>query len=278
MKRLVATTLLLAALAALLPSPAVAGGNFLEFRLRDAAPGSDPSRWDIFATGQTVVARVGYLSAAFGPTDGPFHLWIERGDELEAGSPIPESAIRVGTFRMAASGRGGQATFTMPELPRGTYTFSVCDDPCRTWGFDEWVQGWLTAVPTAGEAQLLARTRELRETLREVTYGIGRDVRAAEQREDRLTAEITALTGELDDARTELDRLRSAANGVEPRPVIDAAAGALIATGPVIVATLWLIGRRRSRIVVPDTPAELLASGTGTQTPPSERVLEDLDV
>jgi hypothetical protein len=278
MKRLVATTLLLAALAALLPTPAVAGGNFLEFRLRDAAAGSGPSRWDIFATGQTVVARVGYLSATFGPTDGPFHLWVERGDELEAGSPIPQSAIRVGTFRMAASGRGGQATFTMPELPRGTYTFSVCDDPCRTWGFDEWVQGWLTAVPTAGEAQLLARTRELRETLREVTYGIGRDVRAAERREDRLTAEITALTGELEDARTEVDRLWSVPNRVDPRPVIDAAAGAWIATGLVIVAAMWLIGRRRSRIVVPDTPAELLASGTGTPTPPSERVLEDLDV
>jgi hypothetical protein len=277
MKRLVATTLLLAALAPL-PTPAVAGGNFLEFRLRGGAVGSDPARWDIFATGQTVVARVGYLSATFGPADGPFHLWIERGDELEAGKPIPESAIRVGTFRMAASGRGGQATFTMPELPRGTYTFSVCDDPCRTWGFDEWVQGWLTSVPTVGEAQLLARTRELRETLREVTYGIGRDVRAAERREDRLTAEITALTGELDDARTELDRLRSSANRVEPRPVIDAAAGAWIATGLVVVAALWLIGRRRSRIVVPDTPAELLATGTGTPTPPSERVLEDLDV
>jgi hypothetical protein len=60
--------------------------------------------------------------------------------------------------------------------------------------------------------------------------------------------------------------------------VIDAAAGAWIATGLVIVAAMWLIGRRRSRIVVPDTPAELLASGTGTPTPPSERVLEDLDV
>jgi hypothetical protein len=277
MKRLVATTLL-AVLAALLATPAVAGGNFLEFRLRGAAARSDPTRWDIFATGQTVVARVGYLSATFGPTDGPFHLWIERGDELEAGSPIPESAIRVGTFRMAASGRGGQATFTMPELPRGTYTFSVCDDPCRTWGFDEWVQGWLTAVPTVGEAQLLARTRELRETLRAVTNRIGRDVRAAERREDRLTAEITALSDELDDARTELGRLRPAANRVEPRPVIDATAGPWIATGLVIVAALWLIGRRRSRIEVPETPEELLASGTGTPTRPSERVLEDLDV
>jgi hypothetical protein len=42
MKRLVAPTLLVAVLTALLPSPAVAGGNFLEFRLRGAVAGSDP--------------------------------------------------------------------------------------------------------------------------------------------------------------------------------------------------------------------------------------------
>ena len=40
----------------------------------------------------------------------------------------------------------------LPELARGTHTLVVCDDPCTTYGFGEYVQGWLTSVPTAAEA------------------------------------------------------------------------------------------------------------------------------
>jgi hypothetical protein len=275
MKRLVAPTLLVAALTALLPSPAVAGGNFLEFRLRGAVAGSDPPRWDIFATGQTVVARVGYLSATFGPTDGPFHLWIEWGEELEAGTPIPESAIRVGTFRMAASGRGGQATFTMPELPRGTYTFSVCDDPCRTWGFDEWVQGWLTAVPTLGEARLLARLREQQADHRELVAALHDNVRAAERSEDGLRRRVGELEADLKAAREQVARGAAERSETRSDALIDGWAGAWIAAALVAVGTVWL-GLRRPRIVVPDTPAELLRPGSDGCS--SERVLEDLDV
>lgn len=79
MKRLLAIGLLAVALLGCLSSPATAGGNWLEFRLADGAAQSNRSRWDIFATGETVVARVGYLSGTLGPDDGPFHLWVERG-------------------------------------------------------------------------------------------------------------------------------------------------------------------------------------------------------
>lgn len=279
MKRIVVMSLVLTALAPLASSPAVAGGNWLEFRRPDAPARFGPSRWDIFATGQTVVARVGYLSATFGPTDGPFHLWIERGEALEAGGPIPDSAIRVGTFHMAPSGRGGQATFTMPALPRGTYTLVVCDDPCTTYGFGEYVQGWLTSVPTAAEAQLLARLRELRSERDELVAMLYDDIHASNRREERLLERVTELERQVAIAHTHLARRAAERPAPRPQALIDGAGGAWLAAALAAIAAGWLLSRRRRAIFVPDTPAELLTlDPDAARADRSERVLEDLDV
>jgi hypothetical protein len=286
MKRILVTGLVVTALFGLSPPRAVAGGNWLEFRQPQpavaggAAPDgvSDRARWDVFASGETVVAHVGYLSATLGPEDGPFHLWIERGEEVRAGRPIPSSALRVGTFRMAASGRGGTATFTVPSLPRGQYTLSVCDNPCRTWGFDEFVQGWITVAPTIGEAKLVARIRELRSDAWEARYALREELREALRGERSLEAQVASLTDELDQARANLAGLGAGASGppaVAPRPMVDGAATAWLAAAIVVAAVLQLWVRRRRTVAVPDTPAELLRAAGPV---PSERVLEDLDV
>lgn len=277
MKKLLAVSLITIGILAVTPAPALAGGNWLEFRLRGAAAGSDRARWDVFAAGETVVARSAYLSATFDPSDGPFHVWIERGERLRAGRPIPESAIRVGTFRMAPSGQAGTAPFTVPELPRGMYTLSVCDDPCRTVGFGESVQGWVTLMPTIAEARLVTRTRELRETAREHRYDLQHELRQARREARKLEARIGALTEELWDVRANLEGLGAAASrppAAAPRPLVDAAAAAWLAAALAAVATVSLLRRRRGSMRIPDTPAELL----GAASAPSERVLEDLDV
>jgi hypothetical protein len=245
-----------------LPAPsAVAGGNWLEFRSaeRELQPSGSP--WDIFIAGESLVARVGYLSGAFGLGDGPFHLWIERGDALEAGMPIPQSAIRVGTFQMASDGTGGHATFDLPALPSGTYSFAVCDDPCteRGFGFGEFVQGWLTVTQTPKEARLLGRVRDLRETMRSRVRGLTTEMRSAERREERLETRLDAALGALEESRAHVGRLARAASRTPDRDVIDGTAGALIAVGLVAIAAVLLRRHRRDRILVPDSPAELLA-------------------
>jgi hypothetical protein len=272
MKRLVPTLGLLSILLIGLMAPsAVAGGNWLEFRTAERDPRPSPSRWDIFPAGESLVARVGYLSGAFELGDGPFHLWIERGDALEAGMPIPQSAIRVGTFEMAPDGTGGHAAFDLPALPSGTYSFAVCDDPCteRGFGFGEFVQGWLTVVQTPEEARLLVRVRALRENARTKKRESRADLRVAELREGRLTTRLDTAVEALDEARAQVERLTRSASRPHDQAMIGGAGGAWIAVG-LVAAALIMRRRRAPRIDVPDTPAELLS--------PSERVLEDLDV
>lgn len=182
---------------------------------------------------------------------------------------------------MAVNGLGGHATFVLPALPRGTHSLVVCDDPCTTWGFGEWVQGWVTAAPTTSEARLLVRIRELRATLWDRSHELNDDLRHAQQRERRLEDELGTLTRELQTARTRIDRLSSTSAGsrADPAPLVDGAAGAWIASALIATVGMWLLGRRRRTIVVPDTPAELLAPGSPAwRAAPSERILEDLDV
>ena len=208
-----------------------------------------------------MVAKVGYLNGSLEAADGPFHLWIERDMALEAGSPIPSSAIRVATFEMAPDGRGGRAVFELPALPSGLLSFAVCDDPCteRGFGFGEFVQGWLTATQTPDEARLLARVRELRETMRSKVHGMGADVRSAERQQARLRTRLDEALGALEESRAQVGRLTRVASRTPERYVIDGTAGALIAIGLIAIAAVLLRTHRRARIVVPDTPAELLS-------------------
>jgi hypothetical protein len=271
-RRLVPTLSLTSILLVGLMAPsAVAGGNWLEFRSAERDPRPSPSRWDIFTVGETVVAKVGYLDGSLEAADGPFHLWIERGQAVEAGSPIPSDAIRVATFDMSADGRGGRAVFELPALPSGLHSFAVCDDPCtaRGFGFGEFVQGWLSVVQTPQEGRLLARVRELREAARTKLRDSRADLRVAELQGARLTDRLNTALGALEESRAQVERLTRSASGPHEQVLIDGAVGALIAFALVIAALI--IRRRRSpRIGVPDSPAELLS--------PSERVLEDLNV
>jgi hypothetical protein len=289
MKRSIAIGVLATSLLPLMATPAAAGGNWIEFRREQGAAvpgdasGGVPARdarfgWDIFVTGETVVARVTYLSRVFDDTDGPFHLWIERGDPLEAGEPIPTTALRVGTFDMNRNA-GASTRFVVPDLPRGTYTFVVCDDPCTTYGFGEYVQGWLTAVPTAAEAELLARVREVRDNARMRLYEMRRNRRQTQRREWKLDGRVTALTSELKSAREQLARQAAARQAARPQALIDGAGGAWIASASIAIAVAWLRSRRRRGIVVPDTPAELMPlEPEAARAVRSERVLEDLDI
>jgi hypothetical protein len=260
MKKLVATLgLVSVVLIGFQAPPAIAGGNRLEFRSAERDPLSPQGGGDIFLVGESLIARGDYLSVAHGPETGPYYLWIERGFALRAGVPIPSGAIRVATFEMAPDGRSGRAAFDLPALPSGTYSLAVCDDPCteRGFGFGEFVQGWLTATQTPEEARLLARVRDLRGMMHSRVRGLRADVRVAERREDRLETRLDEALGALEESRAQVGRLTRAASRTPDRRMIDGTEGALIAVGLISIAVL-MGTRRRDRILIPDTPAELL--------------------
>jgi len=261
MKKLVATLGLVSVVVIGSPAPsAVAGGNWLEFHRGEGDRQVGPSGGDIFVVGESIIARGDYLSVALGPDTGPYYLWIERGFALRAGVPIPSSAIRVATFEMAPDGRSGRAAFDLPTLPSGTYTFTVCDDPCteRGFGFGEFVQGWLTVTQTPDEARLLARVHDLRGMMHLRVRGLRADVRSAERQEERFKTRLDEALGALEESRAQVGRLTRAASRTPDRYVIDGTAGALIAVGLIAIAAVLMRTHRRNRIVVPDTPAELL--------------------
>lgn len=278
MKRALASSLITIGVLATTPPPALAGGiaNRLEFRFRPAAgadgaraAGSERARWDVFAAGETVVAQVNDLSGTLDPSDGPFHLWIERGQQISPARPILQSAIRVATFRMAPSVRGGTATFTVPSLPRGRYTLSVCDDPCRTWGFDEIVQGRITVVPSIGEARLVARIREFRSDAWEARRALQNDLREALRTERSLEAQVSSLTDELAKAQANLTGLSSGASGPAPmpaRPMLSGPAAAWLVAATVSIAGLWLFRRRRRAVELHDTAAEQRSRSSRTRS------------
>jgi len=89
-------------------------------------------------------------------------------------------------------------------------------------------------------------------------HGLRADVRSAERREDQLETRLDTTVGALEESRAEVGRLTRAASRTPDRDVIDGTAGALIAVGLIVIAAVLLRTRRRVRIVVPDTPAELL--------------------
>jgi hypothetical protein len=247
---------------------AMAGGNWLDFRRADGGRSSTLSPWGVAPVGESLVARTDYLQRFFDTTDR-IHLWLERGEGVRPGAPIPESAIRLATFQMSAGGTGGHAAFVVPSVPSGQYTLTVCDKPCTDegFGFGESVMGWLTVVQTSEEARLLARVRELRDTFRSRVRDLRRDLRSADSAVEELTSELNHVRGALDESRAEVGRLTRAAERAADRTLIDGAAGGWIGLGLAAVAAGLLWRRRRSRVVVPDTPEELLEHGFG----PAER-------
>ena len=112
---------------------------------------------------------------------------------------------------------------------------------------------------TAEEARLLARVRELREMVRSRVHGMRADVRSAERQQARLQTRLDVALGALEESRAQVGRLTRAASRTPDRYVVDGTAGALIAVGLIAIAPVLMRTRRQHRIVVPDSPAELLS-------------------
>jgi hypothetical protein len=240
-----------------LPGSASAdGGAFIDLDRTSYFPGQT-------ATGTTYVSvprsKQGRLSR------GPFYgFLLPGGVSLSAGSPIPDRAIRVGTF--AVTRQGGTAfrltlTFTMPDAPTDLYWLALCNDPCTITGFTEpLVAPAVSIVHTATEAELLVE----RSRLQGQAYVLHRKLRRAERDGEQLQ-------GELEDASTEIASLNArlaAAERAATSSRREARRGRSLATiwvllGAVaMVAALALGGvvavtRRRTRVSVRDTLEEL---------------------
>ena len=187
---------------------------------------------------------------------GPFYAYLLPGrGVIEEGRPLPEGAIRVGTFVVADDrpGAGGQTelrvSFVVPDVEGDYYDIGLCNDPCTVSGFGESVTGTVSIVATAREGALLTDNGKLHAQV----SGLRRDLRKTEKAaEDRAAlaasdfeeseASRLSLAGRVHSLETELASARAAAEEAAGRPLIDPWAAAAVAVAIAVVT--WLIARR----------------------------------
>jgi hypothetical protein len=260
----------LALIATLTAPSAAGGGNWLEFRRASQSARSDPA---IFALGERVVAYANVY--AQGPFQrrilgrGPFVAWLRPERPRYGGPGVPVAPVALGTFdlrRLSAHVFRASAHFTVPAVPSGAYTVTICNEPCVHRGLGEGVQGWIQVVDTPVRARLLALARERRWHIRELEGTVARIRERRDSLESDLArgqTEMNVLGLELERADRRAARLRNRVNAAVLEPTRGRNDGAIAAVACLALLALFaaavLLRRRRwtARVRIPDTAAEL---------------------
>jgi hypothetical protein len=134
---------------------------------------------------------------------GPFYLFaLPEGMSLREDRPIPEAAVRIGTFAIEEEKHQYELTaaFTVPQLASRSYSLEVCNDPCTVSGFREALAGSISIVATQREAELLTQNSRLYSRM----YQLRGDVRQAERRLEKATEDFDFELANANAVREEL--------------------------------------------------------------------------
>jgi hypothetical protein len=200
---------------------------------------------------------------------GPFYIYLGR-DAVAEGRPLPVGLIRVGTAQVVH--RSGdmyvlRTAFRVPAVSPGSYTISVCNSPCTISGFREPVTGYVEVVATAREAELLTR----RDALSARISGLRRELRKSERAGEETQASLAQaqqdnarLADEVNALNARIGELEAGAASAARR-TIDVWTAVAVAVAMLIAGAAGgiLLGRRRTRIVVPDTVEGLERDAVG---------------
>jgi hypothetical protein len=181
---------------------------------------------------------------------GPFYAYLLPGGAfIEEGRPIPDGAIRLGTFVVRREGAEIELalSFTVPAIEGDYYQVGMCNDPCTVAGFGETVSGTVSIVATAREASLLTDNGKLHAQV----SGLKRDLRKAERSAEEQASVAAGDLQASEAARSSLsDRVQTlevrlaSEREAGGRPLIDPWSGAAIAVALLALAAV-LAGRRR---------------------------------
>jgi hypothetical protein len=240
----------LVALALALPSPAFAGGSWIEGQ---RAYGVGQS-----ATFSGSFSMHGSLEGTL--SDGPYVAYVAPVDIYSVDHQL---ALRVGEIQIARSGGvTASVTFTVPDVPIGKYHLIYCNEPCTVDGIGDLVGGDAFYVaPTYQEAALLARVERLEWRLAEARQNVRQERRATESVErglDERTRSVAEADVRVAALEAQLVEVRASAAGADSprRPVVPGsaliAAAVLAALGAVTSAAI-VRRRRMPEFVVPDT-------------------------
>jgi hypothetical protein len=232
--------------ALVMPTAAAAdGGAYIEFDRTHYLPGET-------AVGEAYVyvprERQGLLER------GPFFAFLlTNGAVIGEGAPIPDDAMRLGTFTVEpfkAKWFEMRVSFTVPDLPGDLYSVVVCNDPCTIVGFREALSGFVSVVQTVREGALLTAQQQLQGQI----YSLRRTIRKDGKRYGELEDAFDANYRERSQLATQVSMLQDQLRGASPvgvdgpaRPVIAPWVGVMIVLALLLLAAVLEArsGRRR---------------------------------
>jgi hypothetical protein len=240
----------LVALALALPSPAFAGGSWIEGQ-RAYGVGQP-------ATFSGSFSMHGSLEGTL--ADGPYVAYLAPVEISSVDHPL---AIRVGEIQITRSeGATASVAFTVPDVHTGKYHLIYCNEPCTVDGIGDLIGGEAFYIaPSYQEAALLARVERLEWRLAEARRNTRQERRKSDSLQQRLdarerdlansTATVATLETELAEASASAAREMATERSLAPGWALIVAA-ALLTVG--VVAAGAIIRRRRTpNFIVPDT-------------------------
>jgi hypothetical protein len=236
---------------------ATAGGAV--FRIVDA-DGDRVVRGEEFVQfGEVVTAHTSFsphMAGLGGIDDGPYILYLLPGSRFVSPGSLPPKAIALGQLEIV-QGRFGtvaRVSFTVPRVPTGEYTMSLCNDPCTVDGLGDIVGGWLGIAQTTKEGRLIARLEDVKRERAALNHALSE----ADARERELGSRVREAAGTNEDLRgriAALDaRVRMARSSPShARPLIEWWAAALVALGLLALTAAFVIRGRARRPRSPGT-------------------------
>ncbi|HEY3209014.1 MAG TPA: hypothetical protein VGL18_04380 [Actinomycetota bacterium] len=199
-------------------APAEAGGATFNFHRQWFAPGEQAYGKTEFSA--EVDAKTGRVA------DGPYFAYLLHSDRFIEPPHVPSNAIRLGQVRMRPLNDGiweASIRFLVPNVRPGSYTVSVCNDPCRDAFVGDLVGAWIFVAASAEQAkmrnlearieerlgqQISDTTSDLQEQLDSLREGVEspRISVGTELRLSRLEDQIKVMDTEVRDLRKQGDQ------------------------------------------------------------------------
>jgi hypothetical protein len=199
---------------------------------------------------------------------GPFYAYLVPPNQaLEEGRALPSGTIRLGAFAVDVAKNGETeltVSFTVPDVPSGSYSIQLCNDPCTVAGFREPQTGEITIAATTVEANLM---RE-RDRLNAALYGLKRRIRRDDREREALQQTLDTAVDTRDGYALRIAELEAhtTSTAADPtttnvsssgRPLVDA--WALVTLGAAALVVVLSVGlalafsrRRPSGLAIPD--------------------------
>jgi hypothetical protein len=142
-------------------TPAEAGGSTFSFHNRWFAPGQVAAGRTQFGDGFGEQGRI---------SDGPYFVYLVRGDRWIEPPQLPPNAIRLAPVKMKRAANGfwwASVRFVVPKVRPGQYMVSLCNDPCRNSSVGDLIGAWIFIASSPEQAKLKNMERRIADRVME---------------------------------------------------------------------------------------------------------------